>query len=226
LVSHPGTRIKTEVIPAGMSVTKAAELMGVGRPALSNLLNGNAALSSDMAARLEKAFKKYTRKELIDMQAEYDAAQAKGKLLSETRAYVPPFLGIRANQIEGWATHNIAARSRLSVLLRTLVHSTGRGLTKVDFPGNDDAERAGWDGIIEADEGMPWVPVGRSGWEFGTNENVKKKANDDFDKSVAALEKRDREETTFIFVTPRHWPGKAAWIVEEGQTPLERRSGL
>jgi addiction module HigA family antidote len=214
LVSHPGLRIKAEVIPAGMSVTKAAELMGVGRPALSNLLNGNAALSSDMAARLEKAFKKYTRKELIDMQAQYDAAQAKGKLVSETRAYVPPFLGIRANQIEEWVSHNIAARSRLSILLRTLVHSTGRGLTKVDFPGNDDAERAGWDGHVEADEGTPWVPFGRSGWEFGTTENIKKKANDDFEKSVKALDKKDRDETTFIFVTPRPWPGKTAWIAE------------
>src|SRR6267378_1697601 len=54
---HPGVRIKAEVIPPGMSVTKAAQLMGVGRPALSNLLNGNAALSAEMAARLEKAFK-------------------------------------------------------------------------------------------------------------------------------------------------------------------------
>lgn len=40
-VPHPGLRIKAEVIPAGMTVTKAASLMGVGRPALSNLLNGN-----------------------------------------------------------------------------------------------------------------------------------------------------------------------------------------
>ena len=212
--SHPGKRIKLEVIPAGMSVTKAAELMGVGRPALSNLLNGNAALSADMAARLEKAFKKFTRKELLDMQAEYDAAQAKKKTPADTKAYVPPFLGIKANQIEEWTTRNIPARTRLSVLLRTLIHSTGRGLTKVDFPGNDDAERAGWDGAVEASEGTPWVPAGRSGWEFGTNENVKTKANDDFDKSVNALDKKEREETTFVFVTPRHWPGKHAWIAD------------
>ena len=39
-VRHPGERIKAEVFPAKMSVTKAAELIGVGRPALSNLLNG------------------------------------------------------------------------------------------------------------------------------------------------------------------------------------------
>ena len=116
-VPHPGTRIKAEVIPAGMSVTKAAQLMGVGRPALSNLLNGNAALSADMAARLEKAFK-YPLKDLMEMQARYDAAQAKQKdAPADTKAYVPPFLAIKANDIEGWVSHNIPARSRLGGFL-------------------------------------------------------------------------------------------------------------
>src|SRR3954453_63479 len=103
-VPHPDASIKAEVIPTGMSIKKAARLMGVGRPALSNLLNGNAALSADMAARLEKAFKQFTRKELLNMQAAYDAAQARKKAPADTKAYVPPFLGITANQIEGWVT--------------------------------------------------------------------------------------------------------------------------
>jgi addiction module HigA family antidote len=211
-IPHPGTRIKAEVIPAGMSVTKAAQLIGVGRPALSNLLNGNAALSSDMAARLEKAFK-YPRKDLMEMQARYDAAQAKQKdAPADAKAYVPPFLAIKANDIERWVAHNIMARSRLAVFLRSLVHSTGGGLTKVDFPGNDDAERPGWDGFVEASEGTPWVPAGRSGWEFGTNEDPKAKADGDFEKSVKALDNKERLETTFVFVTPRRWPGKAAWV--------------
>ncbi len=129
-VPHPGVRIKAEVIPSGMSVTKAAQLTGVGRPALSNLLNGNAALSEEMAMRLEKAFKKYTVKDLMEMQARYEAAQARQKdAPSNTKAYVPPFLAIKANDIEGWVSHNIPARSRLAVFLRTLVHSTGSGLT-------------------------------------------------------------------------------------------------
>ena len=86
---HPGKRIKAEVIPAGMSVTKAAQLMGVGRPALSNLLNGNAALSDDMAARLEKAFN-YPRQDLMEMQTKYEAALAKHKdAPAATKAYVP-----------------------------------------------------------------------------------------------------------------------------------------
>lgn len=211
-VPHPGVRIKAEVIPPGMSVTKAATLVGVGRPALSNLLNGNAALSADMAARLEKAFQ-YPLKDLMEMQARYEAAQAKQKEApADTKAYVPPFLAIRANDIEGWVSHNIPARTRLAVFLRTLVHSTGRGLIKVDFPGNDDAERPGWDGIVEADEGAPWVPSGRSGWEFGTNEDPKAKAEGDFEKSVKALKKKESADMTFVFVTPRRWAGKDAWV--------------
>jgi addiction module HigA family antidote len=182
-VDHPGNRIRAEVIPPGMSVTKAAQLMGVGRPALSNLLNGNAALSADMAARLEKAFK-YPRQDLLEMQARYDAAQAQHKVTpADAKAYVPPFLAIKANDVERWASHNIPARSRLAVFLRTLVHSTGAGLTKVGFPGNDDAERPGWDGFVESSEGTPWVPSGRSGWEFGTNEDPKGKADDDFSRA-------------------------------------------
>ncbi|PRA73027.1 addiction module antidote protein, HigA family [Pseudomonas sp. MYb187] len=211
-VLHPGLRIKAEVIPAGMSVTKAASQMGVGRPALSNLLNGKAALSAEMAARLEKAFK-YPLRDLMEMQSQYEAAQASRKTApASAKTYVPPFLAIKANALEDWVTHNIQARSRLAVFLRTLVHSTGIGLTKVDFPGNDDAERPGWDGFVEAGEGTPWIPEGCSGWEFGTNDDPRAKANGDFDKSVKALSKADCAEMTFIFVTPRRWAGKGAWV--------------
>ena len=212
-VPHPGARLRSEVIPPGMTVTKASQLIGVGRPALSNLLNGNASLSSDMAARIEKAFS-YPREALMEMQALYDAAQAKHITPpAGTKAYVPPFLAIKANDIEHWASHNIPARIRLSVFLRTLVNSTGSGLKKVDFPGNDDAERQGWDGVVEASAGTPWVPVGRSGWEFGVDKDIRKKADKDFNKSVKAIpKKKDRAEITFVFVTPRRWAGKATWI--------------
>jgi addiction module HigA family antidote len=198
-----------------MSVTKAAQLIGVGRPTLSNLLNGKTALSPDMAARLEKAFG-FPREELMEMQARYDLGQAKRKNApAETKAYVPPFLSIKAKDVENWISRNISARPRLSVLLRTLVHSTGSGLTRVDFPGNDDAERPGWDGFVEAAEGTPWVPSGHSGWEFGTNEAPKAKAEGDFQKSVKAHSKEARAKTTFVFVTPRHWPGKTVWVASK-----------
>jgi addiction module HigA family antidote len=216
-VPHPGTWIRSEVIPKSMSVTKAAQLMGVGRPALSNLLNGNASLSAEMASRLEKAFQ-VSRTDLIEMQARYDAAQAQKRgAPANTLAYVPPFLQIKTNDIEDWVTDNHQARSRLAVLLRTLVHSTGRGLSKVDFPGNDDSQRKGCDGVVEASEGAPWVPGGKSVWEFGTNEDVKRKANKDFTKSVEAIDEDERLETIFVFVSPRRWTGKTAWQREQRQ---------
>jgi addiction module HigA family antidote len=77
--AHPGQFIKMEIIdPLGLSVTAAAKALGVTRPTLSALLNGRAALSSDMALRIEKAFgpKMDT---LMRMQTSYDIAQARSR---------------------------------------------------------------------------------------------------------------------------------------------------
>ncbi|TVK96683.1 hypothetical protein AYI72_20210 [Shewanella algae] len=211
IVPHLGIHIRQNIIPQGMSVTKAAELLGVGRPALSNLLNGKASLSPEMARRLEKAFS-CSSKDLLAMQTNYSESQAAEKEApSNIRAYVPTFLALKANDIELWASQNISARTRFPVFLRTLVNSTGLNLTKVDFPGNDDGERPGWDGFTISDEGTPWIPRGKSGWEFGVNSNVKGKADGDFEKSVKAISDTDRADMTFVFVTPRRWSGKAKW---------------
>lgn len=212
---HPGQFVRDSALkPKKLSVVAAAKLVGVGRPALSNFLNGHVSATPEMASRLEVAFG-IPAQSLLDMQAAFDAAQTKAKgTPANAVPYVVPFLGIKAIDIETWAARNIPARTRLSVLLRTLVNSTASALTKIDFPGNDDAQRPGWDGYIEAVELTPWVPSGVSGWEFGTNENIKSKADADFAKSVKAASKAERDQTTFVFVTPRHWAGKANWINE------------
>ncbi len=212
---HPGKYVRETVLtPKAMSVTDAAKLIGISRPSASNFLNGKVGATPEMATRIERAFNIPTQT-LLDMQAAYDAAEARSKgAPSNTKVYVPPFLALKANDIEQWAAQNIPARIRLSVFLRTLVHSTAVGLTKVDFPGNDDAEQPGWDGFVEASAGTPWIPHGPSGWEFGTNRNIKGKADSDFAKSIKALSKAERLRMTFVFVTPRRWPGKGAWLAE------------
>jgi antitoxin HigA-1 len=54
---HPGELIRTEIIEAlGLNVSQAAEVLKVRRATLSDLLNAKAALSPDMALRIEKAF--------------------------------------------------------------------------------------------------------------------------------------------------------------------------
>jgi len=75
--AHPGQFIKMEILdPLGLSVTKAAEILGVRRATLSNVTNGEAAVSAEMALRLEKAFG-VSMDLLLNMQAGYDAAQAR-----------------------------------------------------------------------------------------------------------------------------------------------------
>lgn len=74
---HPGPFLADELIaPLGLSVTEAARALGVGRQALSALLNGRAAVSADMAVRFEKAFG-VSAGLLIRMQAQYDLAGAR-----------------------------------------------------------------------------------------------------------------------------------------------------
>jgi addiction module HigA family antidote len=74
---HPGDFIRTEIIePRALTVTAAAQVLRVSRPALSSLLNGRADLSGDMALRIEKAFG-VRMDTLMRMQASYDIARTR-----------------------------------------------------------------------------------------------------------------------------------------------------
>jgi len=77
--SHPGDFIRTEVLEdLGLSVTRAAQILGVRRATLSDLLNGHASLSPEMALRIEKAFQ-VSMDLLLRMQAWYDAARMRAR---------------------------------------------------------------------------------------------------------------------------------------------------
>ena len=53
---HPGRSIRQNCLdPLGLNVTEAAKVLGVARHTLSRVLNGHAAISPEMAIRLEKA---------------------------------------------------------------------------------------------------------------------------------------------------------------------------
>ena len=53
---HPGRSIRENcLVPLGLNVTEAAKILGVARHTLSRVLNGHAAISPEMAIRLEKA---------------------------------------------------------------------------------------------------------------------------------------------------------------------------
>ena len=208
---HPGVEIRQSIIRANLSVTKAAEMLGVGRPALSNLLNGKAALSSEMAMRLEKVFGA-SRKELVAKQADYDEHERRARENQiAVRPYVSAYFQITASQIVAWS-ETIDARGKLAVLLRTLVHSTGSNLEKVDFPALDNSQREGWDGRVDSGSATPWIPLGTSCWEFSCSKKVGPKADADYATRIRKVATSEQKIATFVFVTPRNWPGKKQWV--------------
>jgi addiction module HigA family antidote len=74
---HPGDLIRTEVIEAlGLTVSKAAGILQVRRATLSDLLHGKAALTPEMALRIEKAFGP-DMDHLLRMQLAYDVARTR-----------------------------------------------------------------------------------------------------------------------------------------------------
>ncbi|HTS55332.1 MAG TPA: HigA family addiction module antitoxin [Burkholderiales bacterium] len=86
---HPGELIRTEIIGAlGLNVSQAAEVLKVRRATLSDLLNAKAALSPDMALRIEKAFGT-DMDHLLRMQVAYDVAQSRRRKDIDVKRYEP-----------------------------------------------------------------------------------------------------------------------------------------
>ncbi|MDI9408977.1 MAG: HigA family addiction module antitoxin [Candidatus Pacebacteria bacterium] len=75
----PGRFLAEEIIAAeGLTITEAAAILGVTRPALSALLNGRSSLSVEMAIRFDKAFG-VKMETLLAMQTACDLAAARAK---------------------------------------------------------------------------------------------------------------------------------------------------
>jgi addiction module HigA family antidote len=87
---HPGDLIKTEIIEAlGLTMSRAAEILKVRRATLSDLLHGKAALTPEMALRIEKAFGP-DMNHLLRMQLAYDVARARERARAlSIKRYVP-----------------------------------------------------------------------------------------------------------------------------------------
>ena len=77
---HPGEIVKYECLePLGLTVTEAANGLGVSRQALSNVINGRAGVSVDMAIRFSKAFGS-TPDMWLRLQMAYDLWQARDRV--------------------------------------------------------------------------------------------------------------------------------------------------
>jgi addiction module HigA family antidote len=74
---HPGLSVRHDCIePLGLTITEAADILGVTRQTLNNLVNGKSGISADMAIRLDKAFGGGAET-WLRLQMAYDLAQAR-----------------------------------------------------------------------------------------------------------------------------------------------------
>src|SRR5262245_8217046 len=74
---HPGLSVKYDCLePLGLSITKGAEILGVTRQTLNDLVNGHRGISPEMALRLDMAFGGGAET-WLRLQAAYDLAQAR-----------------------------------------------------------------------------------------------------------------------------------------------------
>ena len=74
---HPGLSVRQDCIePLDLSITEAADILGVTRQTLNNLVNGKSGISPEMAIRLDKAFGGGAET-WLRLQMAYDLAQAR-----------------------------------------------------------------------------------------------------------------------------------------------------
>jgi antitoxin HigA-1 len=74
---HPGLSVRHDCIEAlDLTITEAADILGVTRQTLNNLVNGKAGISPEMAIRLDKAFGGGAET-WLRLQMAYDLAQAR-----------------------------------------------------------------------------------------------------------------------------------------------------
>ena len=116
---------------------------------------------------------------------------------------------VDADYLESWASSR-RAEELLPEVVACLIEGT-TGASGVHMRTGDGIRLRGWDGLVEDSPGSPWVPAGPSAWELGTSGDPRRKANEDYTSRTDKPLEVEPSVTTFVFVTPRRWPGARQW---------------
>lgn len=134
---------------------------------------------------------------------------------------------ITENQLDEWASANAeAAKGTIVELIWRLVAASCPKPRERRFPLGDSIGQHGPDGVLAVDLGFdPFIPDGRSFWQVGTGLRAGAKATDDYNELTEGTPRNVREESTFVFVTPRSgrrdW--EFSWKEDAQATWLEER---
>jgi excisionase family DNA binding protein len=116
---------------------------------------------------------------------------------------------VDADYLDSWAGSREAEELLPEVVARLIEGTTG--VVGVHMRTGDGIRLQGWDGLVEDSPGSPWVPTGPSAWELGTGGDPRRKADADFTSRTAKPLEVEPSVTSFMFVTPRRWPGARKW---------------
>lgn len=118
---------------------------------------------------------------------------------------------VDSTDLDKWADR-LDAQSELPRLTRRLIHGTSKDLIKISFPSGEGVQLRGWDGVVLVEKGNAFIPEGLSAWELSVRKDIGTKASADYNSRTEDPKELIPSETTFVFVTPRRWPGKHDWV--------------
>ena len=125
-----------------------------------------------------------------------------------------PLRYIDVTDLDHWAARRDGQGS-MPQLLSKLIRASYGADAELRFPSDEAVQLPGWDGTTSVAVGSEYVPAGATGWEIGTQRNdLKGKADDDYKKRCDDPLGLDPASSTFMFVTPRSWSTKEAWLQE------------
>ena len=119
---------------------------------------------------------------------------------------------VNALDLDRWSD-TLESKGLFPELMRRLLAQTP-GVTNINIRAREGTAAAGWDGTATSD-GSPYLPAGELRFEFGTNQQPKSKADEDYNKRAEQIVGQSDE--TFVFATPRNWAGATEWAKQRSR---------
>lgn len=123
-----------------------------------------------------------------------------------------PIRWIEASDLEDWANRRMG-QDGLPELIARLVRAEHGLAATLRFPSGDSVAQPGWDGETTVASSYGKTPQGRAGWELGVDRDSSKgKADKEYRNRTKEPFDIVPAESSFVFVTPRRWSRKTAWV--------------